>query len=336
MNRRKLYVQICGVIILIMICARLVSCFKLATGADLDPKYGEPAEERLEDFDFISTYVSFSHDEATDTYTISLDKYTEFDDLSELFKEMDRAFKGAYIGNLVIEAPDLHSYESEYLSKLIGELPCKGIQCLDVSRIKSFWDGRWMDILPVTKSLFEPDLTHAALARLGQVNRIQKILISGYNSAYDTTYLPHFTGLEEISLSAGLTSNDQEETRKSIDEAQEQDAARTAFSEEDYLPGINLFQHFGELENLDRVLFFPELEEWAVDDRYYIAILGLQTYAPEVFTNPAGKSWDGDEESLIPVTDIDVSKRAEESELVAAALAYCQQIKASSSNEEDE
>ena len=70
------------------------------------------------------------------------------------------------------------------------------------------------------------------------------------------------------------------------------------FSSED----LQALQGLGSLE---RILFFPDSEEWKVDDEYYTFVIALQDTLPDLLTNAAGSGWDGDEGSLVTLSSID-------------------------------
>ena len=240
--------------------------------------------------------MGFEYDEATDTLFVPL--YEVKTDPAELFKTLNKYVKGQDIGTLRFDMQTA-TPDDKFLTAFsdgLGSLECSSMQCLDVSDMNAKLAGyeSWTAVLTKTAALYEPDVQNMvrysdeAKANLAGVKRIY---LRGDSRNTDLDHLELFPGLEEIAIVGGLTTAE----REAAGTPRVQFSFRNVSLPKDGLP-----------ENLNRVLFFPDLEAFEPDANYYQLVLMLQEFLPSVRTNEPGKGWDGSEETLVAVADIDV------------------------------
>lgn len=252
-----------------------------------------------------------TYDEETDALIVDMNA---IEDVNELFDILDENVNGADIGTLSFGATkvdiDPRNYKegnkpkteyapldcAEDVSERVGALPCKSIQCLDMGVFYAYAaDGEWTEILDRTYALYSPyfvyfeDYPSFAQENLGQVEALW--LDAGQWSGYGYRGVELMTGIEEIRFTAGLTTAEREESAKT--------KGGVSWNE-------NLEKMLAEQKNLERILFFPELDKWSPGESYPITMGKLQLMMPDMKTNALGKAWDGDDESLISIRDVDV------------------------------
>ncbi len=299
-------------------CLALCGCGGQGASGQAPQEQGPPAlskaYEALQDAGFPDGALKATYDEGTDELSLVLGGNESRVD--EVFDVLDEAVSGKSIGTLSVyiesgwvegvtpsEKTKHAAAMMPVLSKRIGELPCVSMECLGIGRFvrdmseSELVDGSWTEILPKTTAL-----------RLG---------FWGGTYAF-TSYpqeerdnLAHITCLELGNRYLGgnfsILPNIEEVVFLSGDDADEkEDTARIGLTWKS-----NMRDHMVDLAglgSLQRMIFFPDLEEWKTSDDYYEFVMAVQASCPEAMTNEPGVGWDGDGEALIPITDIDIRK----------------------------
>ncbi len=305
-------------------CLLLASCKKSEKGMQAAWESMQALSKNIA----YKSHLYCNYDEPTDTLSIQLNSLMDPD---VLFDELDKAFKGADLGNLVFEL-FYDTYEDDYLEKLsarLGKLRCKSIRCLAFGHM-ILKDDAWTAILDRTEILFNPplkDMTDYSETGMTNLAHVRKLWITDTASS-SLKNVSVLTELEEITISAGLTAAEQEKTREALEQAHQRSYSNSSVYESDIYQGIFFFQPAKDLENLKRVLFYPDLDSWEPDTWYYMNILSMQSYIPDVYTNAVGAKWSDAENTLVAPGSIDVLELAGDNRIVSRAFDHCLSNKA--------
>ena len=307
-------------LMLALACSLLLAACSSATQA---AKTGlDVAYEKLCATDGLGGKEAFEYDQTTDALIVDMGKVG---DVGKFFEVLNESVEGADIG--ILSLRHIVKGSARELSEGLANLPCKSLKCLDMGASNK--DGLmaelekeegWTSLLVKTEALYDPDayeLGKYSTNALSNIACVKAIWIDSYGTMDGENGLGIMSGVEELRFTAGLTS----EYRKRNSEV-----GFTVGDEK------RLLDNLKNMKSLKRVVVFPEASAWEADDGYCTFILELQSLDLGLLTNEPFQGWNGQNDSLINVTDIDVLSLSS-SDVVVKALKSCLKGKAKSAFE---
>lgn len=248
--------------------------------------------------------TEFTYDKKNDTLQVTLD--FEKVDADKFFEILNDDIEDTDIGNLQILKVGTNGYtyskpvyspsgntnsndkDDKYIAymkkfgKALGKLKCKSMKCIDVSGIiDSMQTSDWAKILKKTDSLY------AEMSNLNsyftddksakRLSKVEKLRLKNSGTYYNLERIEGFSGLKEVSFSAGLTSADKKSNKES--------GIVMLDSYSGYSSGTSGLANLAKVKGLENVFFFPELKTWDPNNKYYSALLSLQIVIPDKKTN---------------------------------------------------
>lgn len=295
---------------LLVVLALAVACgLALAACSDtVSPENAglDKAYERLTGTSGLGEEGAFAYDEATDALTVDLGKVSDVD---KFFEVMNKTVNGGDVGTLILNGAT--SVDPSKLSAGLANLSCKSLKCLDMGASRSDGiaealekDDSWTALLAKTEALFDPDvyvLSKYGSDALENVANVKAIWADAEGDMDGENTLEIMKGVEEIRFTTGLTTESREENEKQGLKVGDSD---------------RLLKSMPYMESLDRVLVLPESDSYEPGVAYCKFIILLQDLHLGLKTNVPGEVWDGSEDSLVSVDDIDVLSISDDEKVV--------------------
>ena len=261
------------------------------TKAGLDVAY-----EKLVAAEGLGGEDAFAYEEKTDSLIVDMEKVGDID---KFFEVLGKSVSGADIGVLCLH--NVVDVDADKLSQGLADLPCNSLKCLDMGASQNHGlaealkkNEEWTALLTKTGALYDPDVytlaNYSADAR-PNVESVKSIWIDASGPMEGHNGLDAMKGVEEIRYIEGITSEYRENNEKLGFKIGDSD---------------RLFDNLEDLTSLERVIVYPDTDDWTAGDNYCKFMLELQLFDRGFKTNEPCKSWDGDESSLINVADIDI------------------------------
>lgn len=301
------------VILVSVLTLGLAACSAGGTGTNGSKPSGLPkAYEKLQAADIEGRFEAV-YDETADSLSLTLGGSEST--IDEVFDIIDETTAGTDVGTIDVyiewgwvRDTAIASVKEErsqamlpVLSKRIGNLECNSLERLTVGRFindlaeAKLYDDTWTNALQKTDILnigfwgntysFK-NYSAEGLENLETVKRLE------LGNRYEGGAFEYLPNVEELVFSSGDDEDDKADTTR-----------KGLTWKNTYRDRADNLVDFAALK---RIVFFPDLETWKTNNDYYEFIMAVQASRPDMLTNEPGTGWDGNEESLIAVADIDV------------------------------
>ena len=256
--------------------------------------------------------AAISYDEKLDRLTLTFNN--DGLDPAEVFDILDKAVEEEDIGEVrfLRGADQLANEELMHeVSKRIGKLPFKSCRMLILGIDPSMLGGGWTGVLDRVDTLYAYNVSTMFMDQYEQseqdmIAKVKKLkYYDGDMTSLGFALFRSFTGLEELTLSAGL----------SPDEISQKDASGFGLYVDD--SSVDVLKNY---KSLKKLLIYPEALTWTGGETYYDLAFELKRAIPEVLTNiPGSAKSDGGAEGGDASSDEsgDESKEDEGEEKVA-------------------